>query len=87
MTVETEQFQLEDIVWSFTESRAILGDRNPRRPIKTGIKSIRVTCKSCNKTWQARTYGEGRLLPLIGNVKLICPYCNEEETIKNTDLE
>lgn len=87
MTVETEKFQLEDIEWSYTESREITGDRNPRPPIKTGIKSTNVICKSCGHSWKARTYGEGRLLPFIGGVILICPSCRVEDRINNAVLE
>ncbi|MBA2882994.1 DNA-directed RNA polymerase subunit M/transcription elongation factor TFIIS [Desulfosalsimonas propionicica] len=85
--VDTERFQLKDIEWSFAKSREITGDRNPRRPIKTGIKSIKATCKSCSYTWHARAYGEGRLTTFVGGFILICPSCNAEEKINNTILE
>lgn len=87
MKVETKQFQIENIEWSYNESREITGDRNPRPPIKKGIKSIKAICKSCGHSWKSRPYGKGSLLPFIGGVILTCPSCSVEDRIKNADLE
>jgi len=59
MSIESNEFRLDEIEWNYTQSREIRPDRQAPMPVRTGIRSAVVTCTSCSNSWQARTYGAG----------------------------
>lgn len=82
MTVETDNFIIDDTIWNYIESREITGNRMRPPPVKGGLKSLNVTCKGCTYDWTARQYGDGRFSPYIGGVILTCPSCSVEGRVE-----
>jgi hypothetical protein len=85
MFFETQLFKLSNIEWLYQTSKEI--SPHPKGPVKVGVKSLTATCKSCNFSWQAAQYGEGKLMHILGGFVVSCPSCKIEESIKGSDLK
>jgi hypothetical protein len=70
--METDQFIIEDVRWSYQPS---LETGNQER---TTVQSATITCKrtECEHKWTA-TKGNG-LIPVVGGIRIECPNCGAE---------
>jgi hypothetical protein len=75
MSIETNEFLLEPIEWNYVHSKERRSDGLAPMPIRTGIRSAVLTCKSCSHTWRAETHGGG-LTAVFEGVNVICPSCS-----------
>jgi hypothetical protein len=88
MPVENEFFEISHVEWRYQNSKVIHSDRNPRQPIRVGIKSISVRCKKCGVEWNANHGSDrGRYRQAIGFTHITCPDCDAESVFPNVLLE
>lgn len=86
MSIETGNFTFEGIRFKYAESNTISSNGQKSSPIRTGIMSVDVRCKSCGHEWQAREYGEGNFRSAIGQILFECPACSSEEKLRTVAL-
>jgi hypothetical protein len=75
-------FELQDIEWSYTESREI--GRNSPQQIPTGLESANARCLSCGHEWRTtagRGPGEFRSIAL-DSIRVVCPQCGADGTVQ-----
>jgi rubredoxin len=79
VSIETDQFVIDEVEWNYVESREITGKPWRGQSVRTGIRSAKVTCKKCSHVWRATEGNKaGQILPVIGAARVECPNCGEE---------
>lgn len=74
-------FDLDDIEWSYAESREVTSGRNPPQRIPVAVLSATVRCPSCGNEWRTTEgRGPGRFRSAAGVLGMTCPQCGAEGT-------
>jgi hypothetical protein len=76
MQTETDKFIFDNVDHIWRESEEIT--TTPRPPMKVGVRSVDVYCKSCGHVWNAKR-GDGSLDNVIGGLLVRCPQCGADE--------
>lgn len=81
MSIESEKFFFGDVQPNWIESKEITSHGQPAEPVRTGIRSVDVSCKTCGHTWTAKSYGEGAFTQTMGGAMIRCPSCHAGEAV------
>jgi len=80
------EIEVGNFEWEYATSRALTGDRNPRRPYVVGIRGMDASCRRCGARWHApksHEGGPGHFMPLMGGFDIQCPKCGHNEILEN----
>jgi len=85
MSIETENFILSNLNWMYQKSSELVMDGQAANLVKSGVKSLNVECKKCNKSWLASVNSDSSLESVAGGVYVTCR-CGNEEGVQSAVL-
>lgn len=56
-------------------------------PVRSCLRSLRVTCEACGHVWESSKSGSGRFISGIDAFNVKCPSCNSQERINYSSLK
>jgi hypothetical protein len=85
MSIETNKFYLSNLNWLYKSSGEVMTNGQAANLIKTGIKSINIECKSCERNWSSSGSNDKSFSLFAGGARIACT-CGSEESIQSTIL-
>jgi hypothetical protein len=88
MSIETDQFVINEVEWNYDQSHQITGKPWIRgQSVLKGIGAVKVTCKKCSHVWRATEGNDPRQFQLtMGAMQVSCPICEAEGPVPIAEL-